>query len=82
MMKVAADIKKHTPVVDESAVSVIAKYCGIAMRSLDASPVSATDPRGLATVRDGFAAKKSGLSHDAADASIKAVAEKTKGAPQ
>ena len=34
-------------------------------------PVSASDPKELATVRDGFAAKKLGLSADAADAGIK-----------
>jgi hypothetical protein len=81
MTHYAADIMKFTPVVDESALGTIAKYCSLAMQSADASLVSATDPKELATVRDGFASKKLGLAPAAADAGIKAVAEKMKGTP-
>ena len=51
-------------------------YCGVALRNRDAQLVSATDEKELATVRDGFAAKKLGLPPDAADAAIKSVVEK------
>ncbi|MBE0547536.1 MAG: DUF2853 family protein [Rubrivivax sp.] len=77
-----ADIKKHTADVNEAAVAAIVKYCGIALRSADASLVSATDPDELATVRDGFAAKKLGLVPGAADAGIKAVVQKMKAVPK
>ena len=77
-----ADVKKHASHVNEGAVAAIVKYCGIALRNADSSLVSASDPKELATVRDGFAAKKLGLSADAADAGIKAVVEKMKGTRQ
>ena len=77
-----ADARKHASNVNEAAVAVIVKYCGIALTKPDSSLVSATDPKELATVRDGFAAKKLGLSAEAADAGIKAVVEKMKGTRQ
>ena len=55
------DVKKYTATVDEAAVAAIVKYCGIALRRPDSSMVSATHPKEMATVRDGFAAKKLGL---------------------
>jgi hypothetical protein len=79
MSDYAADIAKYSKPVNEAAVSAIVKYCGIALRNADSAKVSATDPKELATVRDGFAAKKLGLAADAADAGIKKVAEKMKG---
>jgi hypothetical protein len=78
MSEYAADIAKYTSNVNEAAVSAIVKYCGIALRKADSAKVSASDPTELATVRDGFAAKKLGLSADAADAGIKKVVEKMK----
>jgi hypothetical protein len=77
-----ADVKKHASNVNEAAVATIVKYCGIALRSADASLVSATDPKELATVRDGFAAKKLGLTAEAADAGIKTVVAKMKDTPR
>lgn len=74
-----SDISKYTQNVNEGAVKAIVSYCGIALRNADSSMVSASDPKELATVRDGFAAKKLGLAPDAADAGIKAVIEKMKG---
>src|SRR6476646_5409628 len=73
-----ADVKLHTSNVNEAAVAAIVKYCGIALRNADSSLVAASDPKELATVRDGFAAKKLGLSPEAADAGIKQVVEKMK----
>jgi hypothetical protein len=76
------EIKKYTPDVNEAALAAIEKFRVIALRNPDSSLVSATDPKELATVRDGFAAKKLGLAPDAADAGIRAVAEKMKAAKQ
>ncbi len=79
MSDYSADIGKYTQTVNEAAVSAIVKYCGIALRNKDSSLVSTSDASELATVRDGFAAKKLGLAADAADAGIQAVAAKMKG---
>jgi hypothetical protein len=73
------DVKKYAPNANEAHVAAIVKYCGIALRNADSSLVSASDPKELATVRDGFAAKKLGLSADAADKGIQAAAAKMKG---
>jgi hypothetical protein len=77
-----ADVKAHSANANEAAVAAIVKYCGIALRNADSSLGAASDPKELATVRDGFAAKKLGLSPEAADAGIKAVVEKMKGTRQ
>ena len=73
-----ADIEKYVGSVNAAAVDTIVKYCGIALRSKDASLVSCTDPDELGRVRDGFASKKLGLSGDAADKGMAAVCEKMK----
>lgn len=75
----AADIATYTSPVDPAAVKAIVKYCGIALRSRDAAHVSGSDPKELATVRDGFAAKKLGLTAEQADAGIAQVLAKMKG---
>jgi hypothetical protein len=72
------DLRKYTTNVNEDAVSAIVKYCGIALKNADSSLVSGTDRSELATVRDGFAAKKLGLAADAADAGIQSVLGKMK----
>ena len=72
------DVKKYAPNASEAHVAAIVKYCGIALRNADSSLVSATDSTELATVRDGFAAKKLGLSAEAADAGIQKVVAKMK----
>lgn len=74
------DVRKYTTSVNEAAVAAIVKYCGVSLQRPDSSLVSATDPKELATVRDGFAAKKLGLTAEAADTAIKATAEKMKAA--
>lgn len=76
------DVKQYTANVNEAAVAAIVKYCGIALRNTDSSLVSASDPNELATVRDGFAAKKLGLDAAAADSGIQAVVDKMKGVRQ
>lgn len=74
-----ADVRKHAAQASEAHVNAIVKYCGIALRNTDSALVSGSDPKELATVRDGFAAKKLGLSAEAADAAIAGVVEKMKG---
>src|SRR5664279_5929018 len=70
MADYVVDVKAHTKDVNEAAVAAIVSYCGIALRGADSSLVSATDLKELATVRDGFAAKKLGLDAAAADNGI------------
>jgi hypothetical protein len=82
MTDYVADVKKYATDVNEGAVAAIVKYCGIALRNADSSLVSASDPKELATVRDGFAAKKLGLAPAAADQAIKSVVEKMKATRQ
>ena len=79
MSEYSADVAKYSSPVNEAAVDAIVKYCGIALRNADSSLVSGSDPDELARVRDGFAAKKLGLSAAEADAGIKKVVEKMKG---
>ena len=78
MVNHAADISRYTSNVNDQAVKSIVNYCGIALQSRNSSLVSASDPTELATIRSGFAAKKLGLTPEAADAGMKAVAEKLK----
>lgn len=75
----AADIAKYTTNVNQAAVDAIVKYCGIALRNADSAVVALSDKDEVATVRDGFAAKKLGLDKAAAEAALKTVAEKMKG---
>ncbi len=78
--KYVADVKKYTASVDEAAVAGVVRHCGIALRSRDASLVSATDPEEVKRVVDKFLKKKLALT-DADDkllASAKAVLDKMK----
>ena len=80
MSEYSADVAKYTPSVNEAAVAAIVKYCGIELRNADSALVSGSDAKELATVRNGFAAKKLGLDAAAADAGLESVVEKMKGA--
>ena len=82
MSEYTPDIQKYSAAVNEAAVKAIVNYCGIALRNVDSSLVSASDRTELDRVRDGFAAKKLGLSAEAADAAIAKVVEKMKGVPR
>jgi len=73
------DVRKYSPDASEAAVAAIVKYCGIALRNRDSSMVSTSDPKEMATVKEGFATKKLGLTPEQADAGIKTVVEKLKG---
>lgn len=78
MSEYKEDIQKYDPQPNEAAIASIVKYCGIALRSRDASLVSSSDKSELDRVRDGFAAKKLGLDAAAAEAGIKQVVESMK----
>lgn len=79
MSDYTADIAKYSANPNEAAVAAIVKYCGIALRNADSAIVALSDKDEVATVRDGFAAKKLGLDKAAAEAGLKTVAEKMKG---
>jgi Protein of unknown function (DUF2853) len=78
MSDYSADVAKYSSNVNDAAVKAIVKYCGIALQNRDSALVSGSDAKELATVRDGFAAKKLGLSAAAADTGIQAVVAKMK----
>jgi ABC-type cobalt transport system, ATPase component len=75
-----ADVKQYAKDVNEAAVAAIVKHCGIALRGADSALVATSDPKELATVREGFATKKLGLSPEEAEAGVKAAALKMKAA--
>ena len=77
-----ADVWKYSTNVNEAAVTAIVKYCGIALSKPDSALVSGTDPKELATVKNGFATKKLALSAEAADAGIASVLATLKGVKQ
>ena len=79
MSEYVEDVKKYAKEVDEAAVAKIVKYCGIALKSKDSSLVSTSDKEELARVKKGFAAKKLGLTADAAEKGIAAAAARMKG---
>lgn len=78
MSDYAADVAKYTKTVNADAVKAIVKYCGIALQNRDSSLVSGSDPKELATIRDGFAAKKLGLDAATADGAMAKVIDRMK----
>jgi hypothetical protein len=78
MSDYAADVAKYTKTVNADAVKAIVKYCGIALQNRDSSLVSGSDPKELATIREGFAAKKLGLDAATADGAMAKVVDRMK----
>ncbi len=78
MADYATNVRKYAPAATDAAISVIVKYCGIALQKADSSLVSCSDPAELERVRDGFAAKKLGLSPEAAEAGMVKVCAQMK----
>jgi Protein of unknown function (DUF2853) len=75
----ASHVKKYDAQADDRKIDAIVKYCGIALRNRDSSLVACSDKSELATVREGFAKKKLGLTDAAAvDAAMKKVCEAMK----
>ena len=58
------DIKRYRTDVDEEALSAIVKHLGIALKSHDASLVSASSSSELARVRESWLKKKLGITAD------------------
>ncbi len=75
-----ADVRKYVADADETVVSGIVKYLGIALRNRDSSLVSFSDTKETDRVRENFLKKKLGLTDDDAtlDAAIAGVGERMK----
>ena len=75
-----ADVRKYVSDADETIVAGIVRYCGIALRTRDASLVSFSDKKETDRVRENFLRKKLALTHDDAtlDTAIAAVGERMK----
>jgi hypothetical protein len=78
MSDYAGDIRKYTESVNEAALGAIVKYCGVALQRADSSLVSVSDNKEIETIVEGFAARRLGLTAEAARSGIKAVSEKMK----
>lgn len=74
----AADVKRYVPDADDGVIAKIVSYCGIALRTRDASMVSFTDKTETDRVRENFCKKKLALedSDDVLDAAITAVGKR------
>lgn len=74
----AADVKRYVPDADDGVIAKIVTYCGIALRSRDASLVSFTDAEETGRVREKFCKKKLGLEEpdEVLDAAIAAVGKR------
>lgn len=75
-----ADVRKYDAGADEGVVAAIVRYCGIALRTRDASLVSFSDRKETDRVRENYLRKKLALTDDDAtlDAAIAAVGERMK----
>ncbi len=73
------DVQKYDSGASEAHVKKIMNYCGIALQNKDSSLVSCSDETERNRVRDGFAAKKLGMSAGDADTAIAAICETMKG---
>jgi hypothetical protein len=77
----ALDVKKYAPDADDGVIAAIVRYCGIALRSKDASLVSFTDSVETDRVRENYCKKKLGLTDpdSVIDAAIAAVGQRMSG---
>lgn len=76
----AADVRKYVPDADEAVIAGIVRYCGIALRSRDASLVAFSDSTETDRVRENFLKKKMALTEPdpVLDAAIAAVGQRMK----
>jgi hypothetical protein len=74
----AADVKRYVPDADDGVIAKIVSYCGIALRTRDASLVSFTDSAETDRVRENYCKKKLALEEpdDVLDAAIAAVGKR------
>lgn len=79
----ASDVKKYVPDANDGVIAAIVRYCGIALRSRDASLVSFTDSVETDRVRENFLKKKLARTEpdSVLDAAIAAVGERMSGDP-
>lgn len=79
----AADVKRYVPDADDGVIAKIVSYCGIALRSRDASMVAFTDTTETDRVRENFCKKKLALedSDDVIDAAIAKVGQRMSDTP-
>lgn len=77
------DVKKYVPDADDAVIAAIVRYCGIALRTRDASLVAFSDPVETGRVRDNYCRKKLALTDpdEAIDAAIAAVGARMAGDP-
>ena len=77
----AIDVKKYVPDADDGVIAAIVRYCGIALRSRDASLVSFTDSVETDRVRENYLKKKLALTDtdSVLDAAIAAVGQRMSG---
>jgi len=78
MDKYYANVVKHHKGADRAVVEKIVKYCGISLRSRDTSLVACSDKTEVATVVNGFVAKKLGIK-DGGQALVEGVCQDMKG---
>jgi outer membrane protein OmpA-like peptidoglycan-associated protein len=74
----AINVKKYVPDANDAVIAAIVRYCGIALRSRDASLVSFTDSVETDRVRENYLKKKLGLvdPDSVLDAAIAAVGQR------
>lgn len=74
----AADVKRYVPDADDGVIAKIVNYCGIALRTRDASLVSFTDQTETDRVRENFCKKKLAIEEpdEVLDAAIAKVGER------
>lgn len=74
----AADVKRYVPDADDRVIAKIVSYCGIALRTRDASMVSFTDKAETDRVREKYCKKKLALedSDEVIDAAIAKVGKR------
>lgn len=79
-----ADVRIHDADADENVVAAIVRYCGIALRSENASKVTFSKPEETDRVRDNFLKKKLGRTEadPALDAAIQSVGASMGGGTQ
>ena len=72
-------VKKYAPDATEEQVQKIVNYLGVSVMNNDARLISCSDKTERDRVRDGFAAKKLGLSSDEAETMIEKLCQDMKG---
>ena len=79
----ASDVKKYAPDADDGVIAAIVRYCGIALRSRDASLVSFSNAEETDRVRENYLKKKLTLTDpdSVLDGAIASVGDRMSGDP-